>query len=307
MPSDGRLHGYLVIDKPAGWTSHDVVARLRRLLGERHVGHGGTLDPAATGVLPVGVGQATKTLEYLSGASKSYVAEITFGVETDSHDIDGRVVAISDPGSVTKDSLAAHLARMLGWQQQRPPMHSAVKIGGKRLYEAARRGEEIERPTRTIEISALELLAWTPPTATVAIDCSKGTYVRSIAADLGRLLGVGAYLSNLVRTRTGPFYLEDAWTLPELTEIWEPDAAAVLWPSLALHPDSPIQDWPAVILGPASGTDWQNGKRIEIEPESGTEVAGLALRAYDADGRWIGVGQVGEDRRLRPAKVVPLA
>src|SRR5687767_13728044 len=135
MTPSPSLHGYLVIDKPAGWTSFDVVARARRILGEKRIGHAGTLDPAATGVLPLAVGAATKTLEFLTDASKTYLAEITFGVETDSQDIEGRVTHITDASALTADEVAAALRQMLGPQQQIPPMHSAIKIGGQKLYE----------------------------------------------------------------------------------------------------------------------------------------------------------------------------
>src|SRR5215218_10057452 len=147
-----RYHGILVIDKPAGWTSHDVVARARRLLGERHIGHAGTLDPAATGVLPLAVGDATKVVEYLSDASKTYLAEITLGVETDSYDGDGRVLRVTTIDGVTPDDLERGLSTLRGEIDQVPPMHSALKVGGKRLYELARRGEEIERKPRRITI-----------------------------------------------------------------------------------------------------------------------------------------------------------
>ncbi|HEU5432398.1 MAG TPA: tRNA pseudouridine(55) synthase TruB, partial [Thermomicrobiales bacterium] len=199
------LHGFLVIDKPAGWTSFDVVARARRLLGEKRIGHAGTLDPAATGVLPLAVGAARKTLEFLAEASKTYDAEITFGVETDTWDRDGAVVAMADAGELTRDQIAGALEPFRGSFAQTPPMHSAIKIGGRKLYQLARKGEEIERPARSVTIHALDLLGWESPVARLRVDCSKGTYIRSLAHDLGAALGMGAHLSALRRTRTGPF------------------------------------------------------------------------------------------------------
>ena len=160
-----RLHGYLVIDKPAGWTSHDVVGRVRRLTGERKVGHAGTLDPAATGVLPVAVGTATRSLEFLSESSKTYLAEITFGVSTDSYDADGVVLSVAPIGDLTRDRVETALRSLEGPQHQVPPMHSAIKIGGKRLYELARRGEEIEREPRDIVLHEILLVDWTSPVA----------------------------------------------------------------------------------------------------------------------------------------------
>src|SRR3954468_24193248 len=150
MTPSPSLHGYLVIDKPAGWTSFDVVARARRILGEKRIGHAGTLDPAATGVLPLAVGVATKTLEYLNDASKTYLAEVTFGVETDSHDVDGRVTRVAGAESLTADSVETALAFFRGPIALIPPMHAAIKVGGRKLYELARRGEEIPREARAL-------------------------------------------------------------------------------------------------------------------------------------------------------------
>ena len=229
------LHGYLVIDKPAGWTSFDVVARARRLLGEKRIGHAGTLDPAATGVLPLAVGMATKTLEFLNDASKTYLAEVTFGVETDSHDIEGRVTRTAGTEEVTADAVETVLAQFRGAGQQVPPMHAAIKVGGQKLYDLARRGEEIPRSPRPVTFHVLEMLEWNSPVATLLVDCSKGTYIRALARDLGTALGTGAYLSNLVRLRAGPFHLCQAITIDELTRIELP----WVWPWVAVHPDIP--------------------------------------------------------------------
>src|SRR5829696_3031772 len=232
----GRLHGFLVIDKPAGWTSHDVVGRVRRLTGERKVGHAGTLDPAATGVLPVGLGLATRSLEFLAGSSKTYLAEITFGVRTDSYDIDGIVQSVGTTEGIDETLLRRSLSNFCGIQQQTPPMHSAIQIDGRRLYELAREGSVIERSPRAIEIHEIDLIEWNPPVATVCIDCSKGTYIRSIAHDLGEIFDCGAYLSNLVRLRAGPFTIAEAWTLQELAEL----ELVNDWGSVAVHPDAAL-------------------------------------------------------------------
>jgi len=301
------LHGYLVIDKPAGWTSHDVVGRLRRLLGERKIGHAGTLDPAATGVLPVAVGDATKTLEYLTEASKTYLAEITFGVETDSYDGDGRVTRVNDASRIEHGAVCSALLAMEGPQQQLPPMHSAIKIGGKRLYEAARRGEDIDRPLRSVSFHALELVEWVPPVATVFVDCSKGTYVRTLAHDLGRHTGLGAYLSGLIRLRSGPFSLYDAWTIDELQSISESgcDLIRDQWPVIALHPDVASAALPVVVLENVEAKNWAHGKAIDADGLDVAQVDGVAFRTYDAQGRWIGTGRVDEQSGAwRPAKVV---
>ncbi|MGI9254148.1 MAG: tRNA pseudouridine(55) synthase TruB [Thermomicrobiales bacterium] len=297
--SDGArpaLDGYLVIDKPAGWTSFDVVARARRLLGEKKVGHAGTLDPAATGVLPLAVGHATKTLEYLANASKSYLAEVTFGVETDSHDIDGVVTATRDAGWLTVGAIDGALPAFRGPIEQIPPMHSAIKIKGQRLYELARRGEEIERAPRPVTIHRLDLVAWAPPVATLWIDCSKGTYIRSLARDLGEALGTGAFMSNLVRYRTGPFHLCEALTIHELAESDLPWA----WPELAAHPDSVMLDLPALLLDDALTLRWRQGSAI---PADG--VAAGDCRAYSSGGEWLGIGRADErGQAWKPAKVI---
>jgi tRNA pseudouridine55 synthase len=290
------LHGYLVIDKPAGWTSFDVVARARRILGEKHIGHAGTLDPAATGVLPLAVGLATKTLEFLNDASKTYLADVTFGVETDSHDIEGRVTRVTDASRLTASDVEAALARFLGPGEQIPPMYAAIKVGGRKLYELARRGEEIERAPRPVTFYLLDVLEWAAPVATILVDCSKGTYIRALARDLGAALGTGAYLSNLVRLRSGPFDLCQAITVAELERIEWPRA----WPEVAIHPDVPVQDWPALILDEASARRWRQGATIpSARPAAGP------IRAYDLHGDWLGTGFADPGGAgWRPRKVV---
>jgi tRNA pseudouridine55 synthase len=274
----------LVIDKPAGWTSHDVVARIRSWLGERHIGHAGTLDPAATGVLPLAVGDATKVLEYLQEASKTYLAEITLGVETDTYDGEGRVVEIK-PVAVDQGAIEQALTDFRGTIQQIPPMHSAVKIEGQRLYELARAGRTVDRPARQVTINSLSVVSWESPVLTLCVDCSKGTYIRSLAHDLGAKLGTGAYLSNLVRLRTGPFTLCDAWTITELLAIAREDLPA-LWPTVALHPDAAVMDHPALIVNADAARAWRHGRRIcqgdgDVHP----------ARVYDVHGEWIGMGR----------------
>lgn len=291
----GRLHGYLVVDKPAGWTSHDVVGRIRRLTGERKVGHAGTLDPAATGVLPVAIGTATRSLEFLSDSSKTYLAEITFGITTDSFDADGTVTAVCSPDELDAELITAGLEAFRGPILQVPPMHSAIKIGGRRLYELARKGEEIEREPRAVVIHEARLLAWDPPVATVCIDCSKGTYIRSIAHDLGQRLGVGAYLSNLVRVRTGSFDLSDAWTIGEL----EQTDLISEWERVAVHPDAGASDVDALIINENRSVDWSHGK-----PLAGTGTSGW-VRVYDEAGNWRGIALgVPESGLWQPHKVV---
>lgn len=292
----GLHHGYLVIDKPAGWTSHDVVGRVRRIVGERRVGHAGTLDPAATGVLPVAVGLATRTVEYLSEASKAYRAEITFGVTTDSADGDGVVTGVQDASALTEADVARAIARFAGPQMQVPPMHSAIKIGGERLYERARRGETIDVPPRPVVIDEIRLDSWESPVADVFVACSKGTYIRSLARDIGAAIGTGAYLSNLVRVRTGPFTLAHAVRIDELEDLFQ----RCPWEQLAAHPDAALLDRPAIILDEAESRAWYYGQRVAVMGAEGL------VRVYDTDGDWLGVGQGDEEGAcVRPVKVVP--
>ncbi len=291
----GLYHGYLVVDKPAGWTSHQVVGKVRRILGERRVGHAGTLDPAAVGVLSIAVGLATRSVEYLSGASKSYVADVTFGVTTDSADIDGAVTSVRDPSRLKESDIVLALESFMGKQFQVPPAYSAIKVNGDRLYERARRGESVELESRPINIDGISLDAWEPPTARIRVDCSKGTYVRSLARDIGERVGTGAYMSNLIRVRTGPFSLSDAVTIPELEAL----IAAEQWETIAFHPDTVLQDWPAVVLDAHAATDWRHGKPVALEGAAG------GLRLYDSTGNWLGVGQGNESgSHLLPTKVV---
>ena len=241
------MDGVLVCDKPAGPTSHDVVARVRRLAGQRRVGHGGTLDPPATGVLVLALGRATRLLPFLPTEPKRYLAEVAFGAATDTLDAAGTVTGTAAADRVDEPALRAALAGFLGPQEQVPPMVSAIKVGGERLYAKARRGEEVERAPRPIVIHELELLGLAGgerPLATLAVVCSGGTYVRSLAADLGRALGTLAHLASLRRTAVGRFAEADAHTLEELAKpgrmeaaVLDPAAAMASTATRALTPD----------------------------------------------------------------------
>jgi len=288
-----------VIDKPAGHTSHDVVARLRRITGERKAGHAGTLDPMATGVLPVAFGDATRALEHLAGASKVYRAEITFGVATDSLDAEGRVTAIDSDVSLSRAQIESAAASFLGPFDQLPPMHSAIKIGGVKLYELARKGEEIERPARPVEVHGIDVVDWQSPVATIDVHSSKGFYVRSLARDLGERLGTVAHLSNLVRLATGPFTLDDAWTLTELLELSR-DEVSGMWPMLALHPDALLTELPAIVIDPDDEARWRTGMPVRL----GT-VTDETVKVYAADGVWLGIGEGAPERgEWQPVKVI---
>jgi len=290
------LSGILVIDKPAGWTAHDVVARVRRLTGERHVGHAGTLDPAATGVLPVCVGEATKVVEYLSMHGKVYLAAVLLGTQTDTDDLDGWVIEERDSSNISPKMLQAQLPQFRGEITQIPPAYSAIHIGGQRAYALARAGKTVNVPARQVMIHRLALVAWAAPVVWLVVDCGAGTYIRALARDLGQTLGCGATLARLIRLRSGPFRLCEAWSLDELATL--PDLHAA-WPQVAVHPDAALADWPALLLDDREARDWSQGNAIV---ESGAQ-DGMHVRAYDATGDWRGIG-VGADGEWRPKKVV---
>ncbi len=221
------VHGMAVIDKPAGMTSHDVVNRLRRILGEKRIGHAGTLDPDATGVLVIAVGSATRLMRFLGGADKEYIGEIVLGAATSTLDSSGEVTAMFDMSHVTIDQARAVVREhLLGAIEQVPPMVSALKVDGRRLHELAREGIEVERQARPVTISRFDLEATDDPAVLRAsVECSSGTYIRTLADDLGRLLGGAAHLRNLRRTRVGSFTLEQSQPLDEGVTLLTVDAA----------------------------------------------------------------------------------
>ena len=210
--------GVLVVNKEAGWTSHDVVAKVRGLLGGVKVGHAGTLDPAATGVLPMLVGRATRVAEYLLDWDKEYRAVLRLGETTDTQDATGKVLAQADPSVVSDEVLREVVARFRGPQRQVPPMYSAVKIGGRPLYKAARAGETVERADRPIIVHELDILTVDGRDVTLRVVCSKGTYIRTLCADIGQALGVGGHLAALERRRVGPFSIEQALTVDQVAD-----------------------------------------------------------------------------------------
>lgn len=287
-PSEGYV---LCVDKPAGPTSHDIVAQARRGLGERRIGHTGTLDPFATGLLVLCVGPATRLSEYLTGMDKEYEAVARLGVATDSCDLDGNEIARSDGvDECSKASVASALDRFLGRQQQVPPAYSAKKLDGERVYLKARRGEAVELPPQEVEIHDLALLRFDVPDVAFRVRCSSGTYVRALARDLGETLGVGAHLTALRRTAVGPFRVEDALQPEQLAQ---PDAveAARIRPLDALgHFDClEVDDEVAARLG--------QGQRIRLAHEAPD--GQVAVRWGD---RLLAVAQV-TDGVLSPRKV----
>ncbi len=250
--------GIVVVDKPAGMTSHDVVDVVRKILGVQRVGHTGTLDPQATGVLPLCVGRATRVAQYLTQADKEYVMTLRLGVTTDTLDAAGRETGRAEPVEVTREALQAVLPRFTGTIQQVPPLYSAKKVQGERLYRLARRGQTVERQPVAVTVHALELLEFAPPLVRLRAVCSKGTYARSLCDDIGRALGCGGHLQDLVRTRSGRFMLDQAVTLPDL----EARAAAGRVGEVLLPITEALGHLPAVRVAPEAGPLILHGSSI---------------------------------------------
>ena len=275
-------NGILVIDKSAGWTSQDVAAKLRGVFHERRVGHGGTLDPMATGVLPVFIGRATRAAEFLESAEKEYVAGLRLGVVTDTQDTSGTVLETNSV-CVTRAQLEAALRQFLGPIEQIPPMYSAIKINGQKLYELARRGQEVSRRPRSITIHALELLEGEGADWTIRVRCSKGTYVRTLCHDLGRALGCGGCMSSLRRTRAGSFTLAQAVTMQQVL-----DFAAGQDPQQLLMPvDAVFAAHPPLIVTLGQAAKLKNGAQVkDWQFQPGT------YRVYAEDGEFLLLGRV---------------
>lgn len=306
------MDGILNIYKPSGPTSHDVVAQVRRLLRLRRVGHAGTLDPAAEGVLLLFVGRATRFIQFLSDADKEYIGEVLFGVATTTLDSQGEVTATADASSLTSQQVAALLPRFVGEIEQLAPMYSAVHYQGQRLYELARRGEEVERKPRRVTVHTLEILDFTPgpkARARLRIVCSKGTYIRSLAADLGAALGFPAHLAALIRTRIGPFTLQDALPLDQLAA-WvaqreqTPNRGEPVWQRYLWPTRTAVAHLPVVVL---SGERLERIRHGNWVPLSSPPPETL-VRIETPEGEWIGVGrctQVAGQWRLHPEKMLP--
>ena len=280
--------GILIIDKPADWTSQDVAAKLRGVLHERRIGHGGTLDPMATGVLPIFVGRATRAVEFFEAAEKEYIAGLRLGVETDTQDSTGRVLAEA-PVTVTRADVEAALRSFVGPQQQVPPMYSAVKIGGQKLYELARKGREVERKPRDIVLHELELLEGEGDHYLFRVRCSKGTYVRTLCHDLGKALGCGGTMDSLRRTRAGCYGLEQAVPLAQVTAHPAPE-------TLLLPIDSLFAHLPSLKLTPRQYKPLLNGAPV---PCAGVPEGDC--RVYGPDGSFAALGRV-ERGRLKTIK-----
>ncbi len=272
------MNGIVIIDKPSGWTSQDVTARLRRVFNTRRIGHGGTLDPMATGVLPVFVGRATRGVEFFEHAEKTYEATLRLGLTTDTEDITGTVLEEKEINTSDAEFLEV-LSRFRGKIQQIPPMYSALKVNGQKLCDLARKGREVARQPREIEILKLECLDFSGNTARLLVHCSKGTYIRTLCKDIGAACGCGGCMEGLRRVTAGEYTIQEAVPLAELLETTEPEKY--------LRPvDSMFRNYPAVTLTANQEKRCRNGNSFSVALEAGT------YRAYGQDGEFLMLSKV---------------
>jgi tRNA pseudouridine55 synthase len=273
------MTGILLLDKPEGWTSHDAVAKARRIFGEKRIGHGGTLDPMATGVLPLFIGRATRAVEFIERADKEYVASLRLGVRTDTMDTTGTVLE-TKPCDIGEEELRAALPGFTGRREQTPPMYSAKKFAGKKLYEYARAGKEVERPAAEITISALELLGRDGEDFVLRVECSKGTYIRVLCDEIGAALGCGGAMSALRRTRFGSYKVENCVSMDALLTAEDPSA-------LLLPIDSMFTGLPRVDIDAAGEKKCRCGADV---PYGGEERG--RVRVYGVTGEFLMLAEV---------------
>ncbi len=284
------ISGVLVVDKPVGLTSHDVVQIVRKGTNIRRAGHTGTLDPRASGVLVILIGPAVRLSEYVSASDKRYQAIVRLGASTDTYDSEGQITSTAPVENITEEQFQNVLSQFVGEIEQVPPPYSAVKIKGKKAYEMAREGEEVELMPRTIQVYNLELLEWAPPEAVIDVYCSSGTYVRSLAHDVGIALGCGAHLVGLRRTKSGRFTLRDAVPLRKLRESFEMGN----WYQFLIPAAEALSDWQAIELNQEMVEAVRHGHRIQAEPGTGKMARGIseqgelvALLEFDPEsGEW---------------------
>ncbi|MCC6616429.1 MAG: tRNA pseudouridine(55) synthase TruB [Anaerolineae bacterium] len=263
---DTQVFGFLNIDKALGATSHDIVAQIRRELKLRKVGHAGTLDPLATGVLVICLGRATRLSEYVMHSTKRYLAHVHFGTVTATDDGEGEIIAERATGALTRADVEAMLPAFTGTIMQKPPVYSAIKQNGRKLYELARAGTAVDVPPRPVQIDSIVFQDWQPPVAVLEITCSAGTYIRSLARDLGEAVGVGAHLAGLRRVMSGNFLIEDAVTLDEV--LADPN-----WTRRLVPPQRALANWRRIDLDPSFATTVAHGGTIPAEAGDDRELA----------------------------------
>ena len=297
---EGQTGGILNIDKPSLMTTMDIVRRVKRASGQKRVGHGGTLDPIATGVVLVCIGQAPRTMEYLIEGTKEYKCRIVLGVETDTYDSEGTVTATGDVSAITLREIEEEVGSFNGVISQVPPMFSALKQQGKRLYDLARAGVEVEREPRKVRVHRIDVLDWAPPEVTVGVTCGRGFYVRSMAHDLGERLGCGGHVTELVRLRSGPFEISDAVSLDEM----EQRMIDGTWEDLLHPPDSVVLHERAAVVGVGVEEMIRHGRPLpaglRVPPTGNSELC----RVYNVDGAFVGMlSFVASSGQWQPEKV----
>ncbi len=292
------VHGVLLLDKPAGLSSNDALVKAKRLLNAEKAGHTGTLDPFATGLLPLCFGEATKFAQDLLDADKTYETVVHLGIVTSTGDTEGEVTG-TKPVAVTAEQIAAVLASFRGPIDQVPPMYSALKRDGRPLYEYARAGITLEREARRVTIHALTLLSWGAPFLRLSVTCSKGTYIRVLGEDIGAALGCGAHLNALRRTAVGTLSIAQAATLERLAELGEPERAASLAPVDAL-----LSSFPTVMLDDLLSTRFLHGQRLALAGMEGLPRAGRVRVYRQGDSRLLGTAQLADYGVLAPERLV---
>jgi tRNA pseudouridine55 synthase len=294
-----NINGVLLLDKPEGMTSNKALQEIKFLYKAAKAGHTGSLDPLATGLLPICLGEATKLSAFLLDADKHYRVKVKLGETTTTADAEGEVVARADPSGVSEENIRAVLAEFQGEQQQLPPMYSAVKHQGERLYKLARQGIEVEREPRTIQIYALDLLGFELPEFEMDVHCSKGTYVRTLAEDIGKRLGCGAYVSGLRRTGVGPYGDDAMLTLEQVQEAFGEKRFEEM-DNWLLPLESALSNWPEVALTADAAFYMKQGQAIQVPnaPTSGW------VRLYANKTEFLGVGQILDDGRVAPKRLM---
>jgi len=296
------LNGVLNIDKPSGITSYETVVTIKQLTGVKRVGHAGTLDPLACGVLPICLGKATRIVEYLNELNKTYRAEVLLGKSTDTYDAEGKITDERDASFITEEQIESTMNRFRGEIAQKPPMYSALKHNGKRLYEIARKGITVYRKSRKVNIYGLELKGFNEGVVTIEVECGRGTYIRSLANDLGEALGCGAYLKSLVRTGYGPFTMKNSFSPSKVKDVFEEGRLE----EIICPPDKALLHLPVVYVSSEDSWSLRNGKKVSLEVCSPKKeiIKEKPYRAYAKDGCFIGLVKAdsGGDY-LKPLKI----
>ena len=296
------INGVLNLNKPVGETSMDMVRMVKRLTREKKVGHGGTLDPIASGVLPICFGQATRLMDPLVDGTKLYRAKVRLGETTDTYDSDGTIVATSNATGVTREAIESALEAFRGQILQVPPMYSALKHGGERLYDLARAGFEVEREARSVKVSRLEILEWNSPDVVLDIECGRGVYVRSIGHDLGQALGCGAHIIELERRKAGPFIVENGVT----PEAFAAAVEAGTWRDFIHTPDTVVQHLPSATVTGAMESFVKNGRPVTLGSREATADVehGALWRVYSHDGQFLALARFDKPLgQWKPEKV----